>query len=239
MGVLFPNVLSSLLQSRRAVFSLALQRVMSLSYGIPPKQGYREKTNIPGIGCRAIRTSPADSNTRSRRAPRARTRGSEGGRSRRRGRPPHRTRARAPRATRVNGRCWRAGRVDEGEGRTPTTLLGGERPCPARVSTIRTIGLVVWWRDAWREKRMREALRPSERGVSVRTCVDSTITGAVASVIGWDGWRERGGKHTTWTRLASRGRRSRRWLCEGCRSFLRPQSRLSQPWSTFELLRRQ
>jgi len=94
------------------------------------------KKNIPGIGCRAIRTSPSDSNTRSRRAPRARTRGSEGGRSPRRGRPPHRTRARAPRATRVNLRCWRAGRVDEGEGMTLTTLLGGERPCPARVSTI-------------------------------------------------------------------------------------------------------
>jgi hypothetical protein len=89
-------------------------------------------------------------------------------RSPRRGRPPHRARVRAPRVTCVNRRRWRAERVDAGEGRT-TKTLGGERPCSARVSTIRTIGLVGWWCDAWWEKRMREALRPSER-VGVRTC---------------------------------------------------------------------
>lgn len=169
-GHAFPNVLSSLFQSRRADFSLALWRVCHYPQH-KQGQGYGEKKNIPDIGCTAIRTSPSDSSTRSRRAPRARTRGSEGVRSPRRGRPPHRTRVRAPRATRVHRRRWRAGRVDDGEERTPTTSLGGEKPCSARVSsTIRAIGLVGWWGDAWRKKRMREALRPSER-VGVRTCV--------------------------------------------------------------------
>ena len=169
MSVPFPRRTVKLIPIPESGFLAGLAEGRVIEQG----QGYHEtkrKKNIPDIDCTAIRTSPSDSNTRSERAPRARTRGSERGRSPRRGRPPHRTRARAPRATRVSPRRWRAERVDEGEGRTRTTVpLGGERPCPARASTIGRIGLLVGWRDAWRERRMREALRPSERGV--RTCV--------------------------------------------------------------------
>ena len=83
------------------------------------------------------------------------------------------------------------------------------------------------------DARSSAALRTWRQNV----CVDQSITRAGGSMC-WEGrregGRERSGKHTTWTRLVGRGRRSRRWLCGGSQPFLRPRLRWSRPWSTLD-----
>jgi hypothetical protein len=140
-----------------------------------PGQARTNPKDVPDICYTAIRTGPSDSSTRSRRAPPAQTRGSEKWSSPRRGCPPRQARAGAPRAARGSPQRWRAARGGEGEGRTPPVGLGvGARERrSARASTRRTSAL--GGHDAWLATLLREALRPSERGV--RTCV---ITGAAA-----------------------------------------------------------
>jgi hypothetical protein len=208
------NALSSLFQSRRAVFSLALRWrscYPTEHASRTRKQGRRQvpTRDVPDTGYTATKTYPSDSNTRSTRAPRAQTRDTGIWSFPRRGRPPHRARAQAPRATaHAVQRCRQAGRADVGEGTmplplpTPTPTLvsewEGERRS-ARALMIRTSGL--GGHDALRATRTREVLRPSER-VCVRTCV------ARGSAV-WEASKGRRVKHTTWTRVAGRGRHSR------------------------------